>query len=327
MRRLRAVVLTAVLVMLAAVPASAAPPEGKGKQAKLHWRVLTTIEDAAAQPTEYGQIVGVQAHDGWLYVGYGDWNANTGPVDAIRVSPSGQQQVIRADVRTEAIDHWSFPSGQPVAPYTDPNRGNRGGWVNLDGSVTESEGQVHTFGVEDYEGSRYSAGSSTTAGTVWRDNVVVHEYGDDGYTRYLWVKELGGLLYAGNEDGTFSSFDGSSWTDRGAGPGIYGTTQIGNKRVTWEPVEYDGRLWMADRWFDGQTSGSLGALQYPKFASVDAGLLYVGGLFGSLSVYDGTTTTVLAEPRFKGKANPTVMAVMDGIAYGTLGSTIYYAVL
>jgi hypothetical protein len=321
--------ILAFFLALIPVLAYADPPPGKGNgkgSTSLNWKRLVTIEDATLQPTTDGQSVGVQSHDGWLYVGYGDWNANTGPVDAIRVSPSGSVEVIRKDVRTEAIDHWSLPSGQPVAPYTDPNNGNRGGWVNLDGTVTESENQVHTFGVEDYQGHRYSAGSSVTAGTIWRDNVTVYEHGDDGYTRYLWVKSLNGVLYAGNEDGTISKFDGAVWSDLSV-TGFFGYTQIGNKMVTWEPVEYDGRLWLADRWFDGQQTGSLSAPGYPKFASVDNGKLYIGGLFGSLSVYDGSSLVVLSEPSFRGNKRPTVMTVMDGVAYSTEGSTIYRATL
>jgi hypothetical protein len=77
--------------------------------------------DASAQPTPRGRILAVLApFQGRLYTGYGDIDANTGPIAVAAYDPARGALVREWTSDTEAVYTYRIVDGRLVAPAIDP---------------------------------------------------------------------------------------------------------------------------------------------------------------------------------------------------------------
>lgn len=128
--------------------------------------------DAAVQPTAIGRRIAViQDFAGQLFFGYGDWNANTGPV---RISAYDLSSDVLADeyvMSTEQVAVFRVISDRLYAAAIDPGRGYEAlAWRDLGGtwhSIT-NVGFDHVFDIQSRCGSEVWAIGSLGADAIVR---------------------------------------------------------------------------------------------------------------------------------------------------------------
>src|SRR5690606_14784110 len=78
---------------------------------------------AARQRSATGRrIQAVEYFDGQVYVGFGDWRANTGPIAVTSWDIAAAGWQFHFSAATEAIERFRVANDGLVLPYTDPNR-------------------------------------------------------------------------------------------------------------------------------------------------------------------------------------------------------------
>lgn len=244
-RAAAAVAAAAVAVTGVAGAASAAPAP---KPPNLSFRQVAVHPGAAAQPTETGkQIADLAFHNRQLWSGYGDYDANTGPIEIRPLDPTtGEFGDVQVMANTEQVARFRSIDGALYAPMIDPT-GAGGSYVS-DVSGTWAAGaysaevarMVHTYDVAtDRNGDLFMAGSanamdgsgfagatlkrSQDGGATW-ETVLVDTDADparrDGFERFYWIANVGGniVVRAHSVDGAkMWIWDGSEWTSRIAG--------------------------------------------------------------------------------------------------------------
>lgn len=86
-----------------------------------HFEKLGCVPRAVAQSTAWGKsLQGLIWHDGRLWGGYGDWNANTGPIYPWSWSPSTGIVDSGFASQNECIAHFRSIQGKLFFPYIDP---------------------------------------------------------------------------------------------------------------------------------------------------------------------------------------------------------------
>jgi len=267
-----ALVLSATITAGSIATSAAAPRSATGSA----FTLVGSDPGAAAQPTARGKaIVDLQAHGGRIYTGYGDYDANTGPIAVSPYTPgAGFTTEFVAD--TEAIYNYREIDGQLVAPSTDPKRtadfSTGGPWEGH-----SPLGAYHVFDTASLgAGDRWMVGSqgmdavawrSTDGGVTWHVALRVGsqhpEHGD--FARFYFAGVLDGKLYVQASDAIFGIhpgshvFDGSQWSD---GPSV-----VGRRGNGFRPVEFNGALYFQTlgqgvldeiRRFDGRRTASIG---------------------------------------------------------------------
>lgn len=177
--------------------------------------------DAQHQPTLWGKSLHtLHLHNGQLYIGYGDYSANTGPI-AIRSynRSTGRFSLPRLNARTEAISQWRSINGQIFGLLTDANFGpSQGGYISgaryVWGKRTEGWSEtlvgpaIHSYDIASYNNALFLAGAgsptasgyaglfkSPDGGTTWNlDFELPPPVG--GYGRFYGLHGLGESLYA-----------------------------------------------------------------------------------------------------------------------------------
>lgn len=191
-------------------PLVGGPGEGDpGPPLELDPHLITpgaAIPVVAAQPTGYGRRLGLgpTLSDGSVLLTYGDYDANTGPMDVLTVSPTGDVTTLLDDLPTERIDRYRVLGDAVWSVSIDPTDDavgfavtNLGGtWhtipvgvaglpvaVHLYDIAQDSGGDLLVCGARDLSdaegGADYNGGNSGTA-FVWRST-------DDGAT---WAEDL-----------------------------------------------------------------------------------------------------------------------------------------
>ncbi|MBN1979589.1 MAG: hypothetical protein JW918_19505 [Anaerolineae bacterium] len=171
-------------------------------------------EDYAAR-----HIWDLQVWRGRVYLGYGDWDTNQGPVRIWYYTPTASVFVSEtvyvsetrpaALVDEEAIDRYVVISGDLYIPGTDPldswdwgnfYRNDGAGWVKY---RTIPLG-IHVFDLASYGGELFAAiGPDDAAGLLrsgdggltWT-SAISEVYPDDYLNRFYELYELGGTLFA-----------------------------------------------------------------------------------------------------------------------------------
>ena len=233
LRLLRATVLRglsrrALVAALAAFAVRTAPGE-EGS-----WSELGTHVWAAAQPTATGRTLGaLQGWNGKLYVGYGDYGANTGPIHVMAFDPARAAFTNEFPAfETEAIYVFRPLFGRLYIPPIDPRSasGIAVGRVSAGWSFQEVF-MTHGFDVATLTGgdlwlvgsSDQSPAYGSTAlrsvddGATWQLSLN-ERTADDDWSRYYFAGVLNGRLYVqSSETNRCRVFDGTVWSE---GPDI-----------------------------------------------------------------------------------------------------------
>ncbi len=295
---------------------------------------------AAAQPTPVGRYL--HTLHGWrgeLYMGYGDYDENTGPIEISAFNPRRSSYGTKLRFPTEAIELFRPIGDRLYAPAIDP----RGDGPSAAVAVGEPDGRwsnnknvwmTHVFDVATFDGTDlWLVGSrdiqaiavrSRDGGGTWETALALAPRSADGdFARFHFVFVHGGRLYVQAQDrrgGMFPRsmvFDGSGWTD---GPNLQPIPNTGAKPLAFagEIVYFGARGVMA---FDGRAVRLARAPQTRIHDLVVADrVLYV------LDGREGLGTQDLASwfPVATAPAETTSIGVLDGYLYaGTATSELF----
>jgi len=192
---------------------------------------LGTHPDAAAQSTAAGKIIQkLKVFNNKLYIGYGDYNANTGPM---KINPYDlNTNAFTGSLLTfnsEQMSQFRILGNKLYAPSIDPTCGNwcLGGYASGEPwAVRSPVNVVHVYDMATLDGTDlWMAGASnvgarmwrsTDGGTVWNTVQEDTSASPSGYERYYWVAQIKGKIYfqAGNTVPAtpMRIFDGTTWT-------------------------------------------------------------------------------------------------------------------
>ena len=295
---------------------------------------------AAAQPTPVGRYL--HTLHGWrgeLYMGYGDYDENTGPIEISVYNPRRSSYGTKLRFPTEAIELFRPIGDRLYAPAIDP----RGDGPSAAVAVGEPDGRwsnnknvwmTHVFDVATFDGTDlWLVGSrdiqaiavrSRDGGGTWETALALAPRGADGdFARFHFAFVHGGRLYVQAQDrrgGMFPRskvFDGSGWTD---GPNLQPIPNTGAKPLAFagEIVYFGARGVMA---FDGRAVRLARAPQTRIHDLVAAdGVLYV--LDGREVL--GTQDLASWVPVATAPAETTSIGVLDGYLYaGTATSELF----
>ena len=337
----------------AALPAQA---QDSGPQA-LQWRELVTVAEAAANKTAWGRTLELTGHQGKIWAGYGDWDANTGPIARIEVDPATGTYVNHGLTDTERLS-WVSEAGEILGIQWDSkhnywlNGGNSGAvYVGaterlsgfkaihvLDVTAAQTSQGLGIWAVGSGSDTDDRATEKSNAALVWKSTnkgdferiVVVDEDTDPGYTeRLYWVQELDGKVYAGGhlqrstQHSGFYTYTDLYWTiDPVTNRSSRGTGQPCGSIV---PVAWNGSLWCGTtKWTptakkkDQVVRGNVSA----RFVGDDGALYGSGSVNGASQLYrnDGSGFVPYA---LGGSYQPA--AVVNGQAFAVNGSTVMVA--
>ena len=292
---------------------------------------------AAAQPTKYGrQLHTLEGWHGELYMGYGDWDENTGPIEVSVYQPKAGTFATKLTFATEAIQIYRAIGDRLYAPAIDPvgsgqsasvaiGQPNGLWWNNNNVLIT------HAFDIASLDGrDLWLAGSrdfeaivfrSQDRGATWTTALAMRsqsvEPGD--FARFYFVFALRGKLYVQGDD-FFAGphprskvFDGKAWED---GP------DLSPRRGPTRPVHYAGNIVYLGRLglavFDGRSVRSTG-LRVIDFKSCAAALYILSEGAVRRSSDLSTWTTVATAP-----PNTVSIGLLDDTLYaGTTQSELY----
>ncbi len=254
---------------------------------------------AAAQSTSFGRTIGAVGRMGDnVFLGYGDYSANTGPVDVAQVDATdlrAEPTAALSDFQSEQIILFRrLADGRVMAPSVDP-RGSVGGHIAeraIDGTWAEhldviTEGGLHIFDVVEgpepdlmfAAGSGYEVGTSgdsgaalyksTDAGATWTLDYIIAGPNAAESNRFYWIAVVGDTVYARNSE---TGVDGEA-----------------ERMIRWT---------LADGW--DEVAHDLPSALGPGQAFRDGYVLPAGHwgyseVRGPLRYFDGTTVTTLAD--------------------------------
>lgn len=217
-----------------------------------------------AQPASGRIIDDLAVKGGRLHMTYGDWTANTGPIDVATANlTDGATGVALDDVQTEATNTERTFGGYVYSPCIDPKgRGgcyatDEGGWHTV-----TLPAMSHTFDVARYGTDLFAVGASDAYGAVVyrsRDDGATWSLslaeaspgGPTGWERFYWIREAGGKLYAQAAHKGYSSTCGCS-----------------------SSALFPFRVWDGTRWAKASDRGSVGLVGTGSDVESFRGLLY-----------------------------------------------------
>ncbi len=244
--------------------------------------------DAQEQPTDWGKSLhSIHLDDGQLYLGYGDYSLNTGPITIRSYDINrGTFSPPRLSAGTEAISQWRSLNGQVFGVMTDANfEPSQGGYFSGKPTGSWSEALVgpaiHSYDIASYNGDLYlaGAGSSTASGYAGihksRDGGITWNIDleilppSGGYGRFYGIHPLGSSLYA-----FATSFVGST-----SSSSVY---QNNGKRWAKVPIAPDADVY-------GNPIQAVPMLDLVALAGVIIGRTNHAGLvLGQMHSFDGT---------------------------------------
>ena len=200
------------------------------------WSLEVVNKWAQAQRTSVGKIIrAVQGWNGRLYSGFGDYNANTGPITLAGYDPVTKTFDEPFVFTTEAVYYFTPIFGRLYVPPIDPS--THSGVAVLDyskGWQFKSVYMEHCYGITTFNGKDlWIVGSggdhlshakrSVDDGNTWTLGYQ-EVYLDDDYSRFYFVGTVGGKMYLqSSSSGACSSYDGTTWTTNSYGIGQYGS--------------------------------------------------------------------------------------------------------
>lgn len=323
------------------------------------YTLVGTHPFAAAQSTAQGKILAaLYPFNGKLYVGFGDYGANTGPINIAPYDPATNtfsSSFLASN--TESINNFREINGSLYAPAIDP----RGSVYNYlfakgepwnDAASSGVDGE-HIFDVVSLTGtdliavgSGLSSGSvnaavwRTTDGTNWAKILETPPINasSGGAARYYFAGIYNNKLYVQARDdfGTAGNniqpqskiFDGTAWTN---GPNLFSscTASISCTPLGWRPQTFAGKMvyksWPNPGWgyleyFDGTKDYTVTAFGINDF-TINNGYLYA---LGSDGIIRRTTNLTSWEVYATAPVNHQSLAILNDILYiGTTDSKLY----
>ncbi len=217
------------------VPTATNTPPPTATTAPAGWTMLPTNPTIAAETTAVARTIwAVRPYNGRVYLGYGDWNVNTGPCDLIYWDGAAYYAAI-STFATEAIDHLYVVNGELWALPSDPTVGTNPDYARINGTIPtianlSEPSHVHMFGVcrKASDGSLYLAGSYSGAD----NNVSIWRSANNGTTwaRVRQEPQTAGLRYWSVQD-----LNGTLWTQR---DGTNPKAQFSTDGLTWQAASF-----------------------------------------------------------------------------------------
>ncbi|MBE6609695.1 MAG: hypothetical protein E7634_03395 [Ruminococcaceae bacterium] len=107
-------------------------------------------------------IYDMEIYDGKLYIGDGDYSANTGPVKVMAYDIAAGSWYVSGTLPDEAVTRFAYIDGQLVIPGTDPTDGwEYGNYYVLNGgeweTVRKIPGGIHNFDMAEFDGMIFAA--------------------------------------------------------------------------------------------------------------------------------------------------------------------------
>lgn len=180
---------------------------------------------ASTNPSAGHFITSVYRYGDDLLTGYGDWNANTGPIDLVALDlTDASPRTLFPGVRTECIEVFREFGGALYVPWIDSRAGatSGGGYLTDAGGTwheveTTGVGYVHIFDMATLDGSDIIvSGAASSTGTIHRTTDGGATWTDitppDVRTIRLYnICTAGGVLYQPYEHKAWTPAGG--WTD------------------------------------------------------------------------------------------------------------------
>lgn len=212
------------------------------------WTAVPRHPSIEAQPSEGRKIKFMHPYEGVVLVGYGDWNANTGPMDVVGYDEvTGDPVTFLTGAPTEAFERIREIDGSLYLLWVDPlGADNVGGFTTNEGGAWHNVvvgPMIHTFDMIEWGGDLYVSGSAmydanapggaTGEGVVYRREgsawVKAHVGIEHApFTRFyrLWVDEQGRLCTEEEVSSgvwrTWRTPDGVAWVADTPGLPVYG---------------------------------------------------------------------------------------------------------
>jgi hypothetical protein len=296
----------------------------------------------AAQPEVGRGIDDMAVKGGRLYLGHGDYTANTGPIDIawVDIATAGTG-VALADTPTEEINTFRTFGGNLFAPWVDPTGPGsavNGGFTS-DVGLWHNEFAVSAGHVYDYAqlgDSRFLAGAiayggagvwQSVAGGPWR--LVLSESsagGATGWERFYWIVTLNGKVYAQarHNGGTTAApssdtfrmkvWDGARW--KGLRANVSGISEGHQIEV------FKGRAYFRSGVFTGtRTVRHDAPVSFPRDWFATADWLYVLGSDGRVArTSNGTQWESLGTVRTDARS---IAVVGSSVFVGTSNGLVY----
>jgi hypothetical protein len=306
-----------------------------------HFELVGTHPQASQQPTDRGRTLNfLKQWDGAIYAGYGDYDANTGPIAITPFALSTNRFAAEPAFWTDSEELQVFRSlnGNLYAPSIDPMIADdysetppADRWTGFD--VVES---LHVYDIAVRAGAELwmvgSAGSNAVAwrsldgGVTWSIALTVPPRNSSDFGRFYFAGVHQNALYVqavdngGGKHPTSKVFDGDDWSD---GPDLLPQGGRG-----YDTEHFDGQLLYLTRQsspssllsFDGAEVTDTGQVFYNY--SVDGDTLYGLGENGQIRRTTDLRRWTELETAAPEAARSVV--VIDGVIYvGTTDSRIY----
>lgn len=319
------------------------------------WRLLGVHPQAAEEPRDVGrQIRDIEIFGGRVFLGYGDYGENTGPVAINPYDPSLRSFVgVLHEAYTHQISVWRQVSFGLVAPDIDPLQDVPDDPLDPNGGMTWSgDGaswshvvvgpSFHVFDFADGGSNRWIVGSAKANGsgapTVWRRTGGgawrVSYQGDAelgaNAARYYWVAVVNGVPYVQARGTTtvrpIRFFDAAS----GAWQAVSGISQQLHQSGQPQHVQVSGQFILSAsgggiRRFDTQ-SETIRVIRMPNGQAVKD--IYVRGpeVFALTAgmIFRSTNNGTDFAAYLTSMPDATALAVGDGVVYiGTMDAALY----
>ena len=247
--------------------------------------------DAQNQPTNWGKSLHtIHLDNGHLYLGYGDYSLNTGPINLRSYDiATGRFSPPRLSARTEAISQWRSLNGKVFGVMTDANfEPSQGGYFSGQDSNNWSETlvgtSIHSYDIASYSGGLYLAGAGSSNASGY---AAIHKSLDGGLT---WTLDLEVLPPPGG----YGRFYGI----HSLGSSLYAfATHLVGDASTFVVYQNNGEAWsqvspLSDASFQGAPMLDLVALDGFIIGRTN----HAGMALGQILAFDGATWSVIAGP-------------------------------
>ncbi|MBK7812596.1 MAG: T9SS type A sorting domain-containing protein [Saprospiraceae bacterium] len=304
---------------------------------------------ASLQSSNTGkQIMCLFPWKGKLYSGYGDYGANTGPIDIYSYSPDSSKFTYEAQANTEAIYNYRAINGMLYAPAIDrKSYAIPGDYIRLDSSGFWYNYNLGSNSTHLYDAARlndtviYMVGSQDEKAAVWKSSnnglswkVILRDTAISGrvddFARFYFGGMYHGNLYVqardyyGSLHPNSKVYNGVSWSN---GPSLFPSSGS----LGWKPEEFAGKLLLRS-WepggstllisFDGTSGKSTGLYVMDCFVQGNYYYALVDAGFGVKNLRC-TTDLISWENLLVVPANSRSLALLNDILFiGTTDSKI-----